>query len=89
MESHQPEVVRDLEVVVHLPSLIDAQEFGAREERNCCFTRFRPMRQQEVDRDQEVSRWRAGRAEYVGEHLIEQFTNLDPAVRPSFECHQS
>src|SRR5580704_3318831 len=69
--------------------LIKAKELGAGEERYGGNTRFWPMGQQQIDRDQQVCRRRIGCADNVREHLIDRLPCFDPAMTPCFQGHEA
>ena len=84
----QAENVWDRRDVVRPSLAIDGEQFGASEKRRGRIARCRPVRQNEIDGDQEIGGRRIAGAEHVGEHRLERLAGLDALVRPRFERHQ-
>ena len=88
MQRLKSKKVGNLHSVISRSLLIKAKEFRTAEKWYGRNTRFRPMGQQQIDRDQQVCRWRICCADNVREHLIDGLSGFDPAMTPGFQGHE-
>ena len=75
-------------LVMNLPGAIFGKELRAREKRRERYTRDIAVRQQHVDRDEEIGSRAALWAQNVGEHGLDRITIIEPLLAPRFEREQ-